>query len=63
MVQAIEMCNAAGITPVITLFGGMSGETGHAAKRCVQEETGPRRDQFGDAACDMPFDAYGDLVE
>lgn len=63
--EAVEMCNAAQIVPIITLFGGMSGETGHAAKRCIKMEGGPEnsRDQFGDRACDLSFEAYGDLVE
>jgi len=50
-------------TCVITLFGGMSGETGHAAKRCAEEEAENETDQYGDNACDLASEAYGDLVE
>lgn len=38
--ETIDLCNAMDDTTcVITLFGGMSGETGHAARRCAEMET------------------------
>eukprot|EP01052_Picozoa_sp_SAG31_P030295 SAG31_NODE_3095_length_4682_cov_2.946542_8_plen_209_part_00 len=61
--EVIDACVAADITPVITLFGGMSGENGHAAKRCAEMEQPPDQDQYGDEACDLSSEAYGDLIE
>jgi len=60
--EVIDMASAAGITPIITLFGGMSGEDGHAAKRCQEMENGTK-DRYGDKACDLKSAAYGDLLE
>jgi hypothetical protein len=38
----MELCDAMDdVTCVITLFGGMTGETGHAAKRCAGMEHPP----------------------
>ena len=39
--EAMELCDAMNITCIITLFGGMTGETGHAAKRCADMEHPP----------------------
>jgi alpha-N-arabinofuranosidase len=63
--EAIDLCNAMDDTTcVITLFGGMSGEDGHAARRCAEmEQTPPARDADGDRACDLSSEKYGDLVE
>ena len=63
--EAMDLCTAMNDTTcVITLFGGMSGEDGHAAKRCAEMEfTPPKRDAYGDRACDLSSEAYGDLVE
>ena len=43
--EAMELCDAMddGVTCVITLFGGMTGETGHAAKRCAAMEHPPNQ--------------------
>ena len=46
--EAMELCDAMNITCIITLFGGMTGETGHAAKRCADMEHPP------DQVCSRP---------
>ena len=39
-------------------------ETLGVAKRCAEmESTPPQRDAYGDRACDLSSEAYGDLVE
>eukprot|EP01043_Picozoa_sp_COSAG02_P037368 COSAG02_NODE_2797_length_8012_cov_3.512827_2_plen_73_part_00 len=42
--EAMELCDAMDdVTCIITLFGGMTGETGHAAKRCAAMEHPPNQ--------------------
>ena len=62
--EVMDLCAAMDdVTCVITLFGGMHGEDGHAAKRCARMEHPPNSDEYGDQACDLETNAYGDLVE
>ena len=47
--EAAELCDAMGddVECVLTMFGGMTGETGHAAKRCAEMEHPPNQDRYG----------------